>query len=168
MAENVDTDIRIERAGPRDFLAVAALDRVAWRRNRHAEFIPDGEHAWRVWCEHALTFVARRGDTVVGAIMAFPCVDGRWFVHKVMVDQSQRGRGIGSKLFEALLAEIDRRGGEASLTVDPANDSALKLYAKWGFTQRQFVEGFYRDHEDRYVLTRPARGTGGPGADNAD
>ena len=138
-----------------DFLAVAALDRVAWRSSRHADFIPDGEHAWRAWCEHALTFVARAGGEVIGAIVAFACLDGRFFLHKVLVAEAHRGRGIGTALFEAIIREIDRRGAEVFLTVDPGNERALKLYDKFGFTQREFVRGYYREREDRFVLTRP-------------
>jgi len=149
--------IHIDRASPRDFLAIAALDRVAWRDNRSPEFIPDGEHVWRIWCEHALTFVGKDdAGRVAAAILAFPCVDGIYCVHKVMVDETYRGKGFGSKLFAALLEELDRRGVSAFLTVDPVNESAIKLYQKWGFTTGTFVAGFYRDHEDRLVLVRKA------------
>ena len=52
---------RIVRAGPRHFAAVAALDRRAWKGYPNSRFISDGEHAWRLWCEYALTFVALGG-----------------------------------------------------------------------------------------------------------
>jgi [ribosomal protein S18]-alanine N-acetyltransferase len=146
--------IKIEPAHPRDFLAVAALDRVAWQQNAHSEFIPDGEHVWRIWCEYALVFVAKEEEKVVAAILAFPCINGSYCVHKVMVDESCRGKGLGSKLFQVLLQEIDHLNVDAFLTVDPANANAIKLYAKWGFTERTFVTGFYRDYEDRFVLVR--------------
>ena len=45
----------------------------------------------------------------------------------------------------------------AVAALDPANQAALNLYQRWGFTHRRFVPGYYRDNEDRYVLTRPAR-----------
>jgi hypothetical protein len=48
----------IEAARPEDFLHVAALDRIAWPVLPDT-FIPDGEHIWRVWCEHANVLVAR-------------------------------------------------------------------------------------------------------------
>lgn len=150
--------IQVDRAQPGDFLAIAALDRVAWRGGRNCEFIPDGEHVWRIWCEHALVFVGRDdAGQVVAAILAFPCLDGRYCIHKVMVDASCRGQGVGSLLFDAMLAALDERGAAAFLTVDPANGPAVKLYEKWGFTERQFVSGFYRPAEDRWVLTRPKR-----------
>ena len=148
--------VRVARARPRDFLAIAALDRVAWRQNRHPEFIPDGEHVWRMWCEFALVYVARRGARLAGVILAFPTLDGRFCVHKVMVARPCRGQGIGSRLFAVLLKELDRRGVAAFLTADPVNAAAVALYAKWGFRRRKLVNGFYRHNEDRLVLTRPA------------
>lgn len=149
--------IAVGPARDRDFLAIASLDRRAWLDNRHAEFIADGEHVWRLWVDGAHVLVARDGEAVVGAIVAFPTLDGRLCVHKVMVEKSRRGLGIGSRLFEALLAQVDRGDGtECFLTVDPANQAALRLYPRWGFSERRFVPGYYREHEDRYVLTRPA------------
>lgn len=149
--------VHFAKARDRDFLGIASLDRRAWRDNRNPEFIPDGEHVWRVWMDAAHVFIASDQATIVGAILAFPTRSGALCVHKVMVDQAWRGRGIGTRLFELLLAEVDRDGGAACyLTVDPINAAALKLYEKWGFTERQFIAGYYRPHEDRYVLTRPA------------
>ncbi len=152
--------VEIQRAAPGDFAAIAGLDRVAWRRDRADEFIPDGEHVWRIWCEHALAFVARLDAAVVAAAVAFPCADGRWCLHKIMVAQAHRGRGIARRLLGAVVEELDRRGAEAFLTVDPGNERALALYARFGFTERRFVAGYYRACEDRLVLTRPGRARG--------
>jgi [ribosomal protein S18]-alanine N-acetyltransferase len=152
--------IRIVRAGAQAFLGVAALDRVAWRQTRRGRQIPDGEHAWRHWCSDALTWVACRAGRVVGAITAFPCVDGKYCLHKVMVAEHCRGQGVAARLMAALLKEIDRRGADVFLTVDPSNQPALRLYERWGFTTRRFVRGYYRKREDRYVLTRRTRRVG--------
>ncbi|RVU85944.1 N-acetyltransferase [Leucothrix sargassi] len=147
----------LKRAEPNDFLDIAALDRIAWKDNPSAEFIPDGEHVWRVWVEHALVYVAKENDTLVGAVVAFPCLSGDFFLHKVFVDLNYRGQGIAPQLFELLFSELDESEGACSLTVDPVNESAIQLYTNWGFSQREFVKGYYRDNEDRYVLTRPSR-----------
>lgn len=147
----------IEAATPADFIAIAELDRTAWLGTPHAELIPDGEHVWRIWCEHALTFVARAGEgSVVAAAVAFPCVDGSYCLHKVMVAESLRGQGVGSKLFAALFAELDCRAADCFLTVAPLNTGAVKLYRNWGFLEETFVPGYYRSTEDRLVLTRRA------------
>lgn len=146
--------ITIFKTIPSDFLSIAALDRVAWINNAHSEFIPDGEHAWRMWCQHSVMFSAKCDNEVVGAILAFACEDGRYCLHKVMVSGSQRGKGIGGLLFKALFDVLDKRQVECFLTVDPNNGHAIALYESWGFNERELVEGFYRAHEHRYVLTR--------------
>ena len=70
--------------------------------------------------------------------------------------EEHRGKGIGTKLIDAILSEVDDAGGDCFLTVNPSNDAALRLYESWGFTERTFVAGFYREQEDRFVLTRRA------------
>lgn len=147
--------MKILRAKARDFLDIARLDREAWAQNRNSEYIPDGEHAWRLWAEHALVYCAWDGNKLVGAVLAFPTMtNGLYCVHKVFVDHTYRGKGIGSELFDAVLKACDDIGVSCFLTVDPENEGAIRLYEKWGFTERQFVKGYYRPEEDRLVLTR--------------
>ena len=146
--------IQIDRANPQDFLEIARLDREAWAQSRNSEYIPDGEHVWRLWAEHALVFCARAGREILGAAVAFPTLSGPYCVHKVFVEQAHRGRGIGTQLLNALLVEIDALRVPCFLTVDPENESALRLYENLGFTERRFVRGYYREAEDRFVLTR--------------
>jgi len=138
-------------------LAVAALDRLAWSQNREATFIPDGEHAWRLWTEHAIVFVYEPDDAVLGASLAFPTLSGVFCLHKIFVDASRRGAGVGTRLMKKTLREIDELDAACFLTVDPENEAAIRLYESFGFVDRAFVKGYYRDVEDRYVLTRPKR-----------
>ncbi len=146
---------RIEKAISKDFLAISALDREIWRHLPHGDLIADGEHVWRIWCEHALIYIARdEDDKLAGVILAFPGVQDLFCVHKVMVAPQSRGQGLGSKLFSALLSEIDRLNARCFLTVDPENHPAVALYRNWGFTEEQFVPGYYRANEHRLVLTR--------------
>jgi len=152
----------IEAASPRDFLEVAALDRVAWKDNANSEFIPDGEHVWRIWCEHALVFVARPpGGGVAGAVLAFPCLHQHFCLHKIFIDPKYRGQGIGGNLLRRLFDELDARMAACFLTVDPGNENAIRLYRRWGFLQSQYVSGYYRVDEDRLVLTRLVSGDPG-------
>lgn len=153
------TSIVTERATVQDFLAIAELDRQAWLQNQQSEFIPDGEHTWRIWTEHGLVFVARSGDKILGAILAFPCHNDEYCLHKVFIDATHRGQGLGSRLFAVLLAEFDTRRITSFLTVDPVNEAAIALYVKYGFSQRTFVKGFYRESEDRFVLRRSPQNT---------
>lgn len=152
---------KVEAATTADFLAIAALDRTAWRHAPHGDRIADGEHIWRIWCQEALTFVARApNDLLAGAVVAFPCLNGSFCLHKAMVDFAFRGQGLGSLLFEGLLSELDRREITCFLTVAPNNQAAIRLYRKWGFCQEELVHGYYRPDEDRLVLTRPPAPSG--------
>jgi len=137
-----------------DFLKISELDRKAWKENNNSKFIPDGEHAWRIWVENALVFIAEKNHKILGAILAFPCMSGEVCIHKVFVEENERGKNIGTKLFEILLNEIDKNKLNCFLTVDPDNKNAIKLYEKWGFTNKIFIKGYYREEEDRYVLSR--------------
>ena len=73
---------------------------------------------------------------------------------------------MGTRLFELLLAHVDAHVRvDCSLTVDPARSAEVKRYERLGFTEKRFVGGYYREDEDRYVMTRPAterRETGEP------
>jgi ribosomal protein S18 acetylase RimI-like enzyme len=151
----------IEQALTSDFLAVAALDRMVWPDTPET-FIPDGEHVWRVWAEHATLLVARTtgglqlsetGD-ICGAVVMFPSDTGETFLHKIMVHPDSRGQGIGSALMQAALSRAE---SDVLLTVDPENAPAVQLYRNFGFDIRERVTGYYRPHEDRYVMVYPVR-----------
>lgn len=148
-------DFTLRRATPRDFLAVAALDRIVWTGGRDG-FIPDGEHVWRVWCEYARVLVVEAASIppgpwspIAGVALTFPTMEGELFLHKVFVHPACVGRGIGTALLQAMLAKA---GAPVLLTVDPVNDRALALYRKLGFTARAEVKGYYRTDEDRLVM----------------
>ena len=150
-----DFSYEIVPATPRDFLPVAALDRIAWPVAPDT-FIPDGEHVWRVWCERATVLIARLNaarlpetENVAGVLLMFPTIGTECFLHKIMVHPDCRGQGIGSALMRAGLA---RATMPTLLTVDPANAPAVGLYQKLGFVIRDRVAGYYRPHEDRYLM----------------
>lgn len=150
----------IEHAAPGDFLKIAALDRMAWPI-RQDVFIPDGEHIWRVWCQYATVLVARLaiptetevGD-IGGALVMFPTKTEELFLHKIMVHESLRGKGLGSQLMQAGLAQAD---APVLLTVDPTNTAAVHLYESFGFRVREHIEGYYRPHEHRYLMVGTRR-----------
>jgi ribosomal protein S18 acetylase RimI-like enzyme len=144
----------LRQAAAGDFLEVAALDRIAWLHTGEA-YIADGEHVWRVWCEYAMVIVAASHEALTdsglaaGALVMFPTTGGELFLHKIMVHPACRGRGLGSELMRAALA---RATAPVLLTVDPANQAAVKLYRNFGFEIHQHVQGYYRPHEDRLVM----------------
>ena len=159
--ERAHMEYRIEPAIASDYLAVAALDRLAWPEEPET-FIPDGEHIWRVWADHAIVLVARRTDdatlpatgAIAGAVGMFPTNRGEQFLHKIMVHPDCRGLGIGSALMRAALSRAD---APVLLTVDPNNEAAVQLYRNFGFEIRERIDGYYRPHEDRNIMVHPGR-----------
>jgi phosphinothricin acetyltransferase len=139
-----------------EFLDVAALDRIAWP-DMNDTFIPDGEHIWRVWCDHATLLVAKvigreplsESHEVAGALVMFPSQNGELFLHKIMVHPVCRGRGVGTSLMKAAL---EGARVPVLLTVDPQNEAAVTLYEQFGFRSRERIDGYYRPHEDRLIM----------------
>ena len=120
----------IEPASDRDYLHVAALDRISWPTAPDL-FIPDGEHIWRIWCDMATLLVARLPDTseplsqsgdIAGALVMFPTNAAELCLHKIMVHSDCRGAGIGSELMRA---GLDRAEAPVLLTVEPSRGNAL-------------------------------------------
>lgn len=148
-------DFKIAKAPTNSFLEIAALDRIAWSENANPTYIPDGEHIWRIWVEYALVFNAYHSTELIGSILATPTTDHNlYIVHKVFVAAEYRNKGIGTLLFKQLLTRLDDMNCESMLTVDPQNSNAIKLYEKWGYSDKTYIKGFYRENEDRFILKR--------------
>lgn len=146
-------DYQIKQAHAQDFLEIAALDRIAWPIEPDT-FIPDGEHAWRLWCEYATVLIAissrkESPQTLAGALLMFPTNTDEIFLHKIMVHADFRGQGIGSALMKQALQRADQ---VVLLTVNPENTPAVKLYESFGFQIRKIIEGYYRPHEHRLLM----------------
>lgn len=144
---------KIKLAQPGHFLDVAALDRIAWP-DEPDTYIPDGEHAWRLWCEYATVLIAVESqpdqrELVTGALLMFPTNTSEIFLHKIMVHPDYRGKGIGSALMQQALQDAQ---DVVLLTVNPENTPAVKLYESFGFNVRTRVEGYYRPHEHRLIM----------------
>ncbi|MBN69397.1 GNAT family N-acetyltransferase [Gimesia chilikensis] len=144
---------KIKLAQPGHFLDVAALDRIAWP-DEPDTYIPDGEHAWRLWCEYATVLIAVESQSdqrelVTGALLMFPTNTSEIFLHKIMVHPDYRGKGIGSALMQQALQDTQ---DVVLLTVNPENTPAVKLYESFGFNVRTRVEGYYRPHEHRLIM----------------
>lgn len=141
------------------FLAVAYS--VAW----HETLLADPSR---------VTWVADNDGELVGFGIAGPCklpvpdIEPRaGEIQRLYLRSEWHGRGIGSRLLERLLLELQRRG-HAPLYVGvwSENFGAQRLYARYGFRQvgdYLFPVGEHRDHE--FILRqdpahRPAGGHG--------
>jgi len=60
------------------------------------------------------------------------------YVDDVVIDESHRGKGLGTKLMEAIIQSARDRGVErVALTSRPSRGAANKLYLKLGFKMKQ-------------------------------
>jgi [ribosomal protein S18]-alanine N-acetyltransferase len=146
--------MQVRRANRGDYLEVAALDRAVWLPYPNGSHLPDGEHTWRHWIEDAIVVVLCNAQVIAGAALAFPRLDGGFWLHKIFVDSTQRKQGGGRLLMEKILAEIDKRKADCYLTVNPANEHAAALYRSFGFAADAISEGYYRKDEPRYEMKR--------------
>ncbi|HEX3033190.1 MAG TPA: GNAT family N-acetyltransferase [Bacillota bacterium] len=149
----------IRRAEPGDFLMLAELDRVGWGQNANSEFIPDGEHIWRFWVEYSSVFLAETEGKPAGTAVMYRANQGNLFMfHKLVIAENFRKQKLGQGLLRLLTQELDNYQADALLTVDPNNETMLHLCDKYGFSERDFIKGYYRSKEDRFLLRRRYKG----------
>ncbi len=86
-------------------------------------------------------------------------LDGRRpaLLHRLYVDASTQGLGIGRALFDWSVAEAARRDGDVMwLTVWERNPRAIAIYERWGFVDIGSVAFQVGDEEQRdRVMWRP-------------
>jgi len=151
-------DINIKDAEITDFLEISELDRRAWGENKDAQFVPDGEHVWRLWVEYAVVCCAVHDKNIIGVIIAFPAKDSSVYLfHKIFIDYDFRDKGVGKRLFSALCKKLDELNVDCSLTTSPENQRMIAICKKFGFTQKVFIKSYYRQEEDRFFITRTKR-----------
>ena len=75
-------------------------------------------------------------------------------VMNVAVHPNYRGRGFGTELFAKLIEEVKSRGATAiTLEVRPTDESAIKLYEKFGLKSVGRRKGYYIDNgEDALIM----------------
>ena len=101
-------------------------------------------------------FVATVDGRVVGYVVADTVPNaGRTLGHvkDIAVHPDYRGRGIGAQLLgSALTVMREKRASRVKLEVRESNDSAIRLYRRFGFQFRRTLPRYYDDGEDAYVL----------------
>lgn len=91
---------------------------------------------------------------VVGFVVARSSEDGhRVIIRKIAVHPRHRGKGVGTRLIEAVVAEpAGRRVREVDLHVHPSNTGAVKLYERLGFSIVRIEQPEYAEGEDYYLM----------------
>jgi ribosomal protein S18 acetylase RimI-like enzyme len=145
-------ELVVRRALPGDLDGAAALAARLVRQHHEVDprrfFLPpDVEHGYRSWFrqEHgrreAVIVVAARGPDLVG--YSYGTLEGRdWnllldrhgAVHDIYVAESERQRGTGRRLMEAITAELEGLGApRIVLSTMVSNTAAQRLFASVGF-----------------------------------
>ena len=85
---------------------------------------------------------------------------GIWFsvddahITNIAVHKNMRLKGIGSKLLEELISHAKQhKKSSLTLEVNTKNESAKKLYLKYGFENLGVRKKYYNGTEDAYIMT---------------
>jgi ribosomal-protein-alanine N-acetyltransferase len=77
----------------------------------------------------------------------------------VAVLGSMRNKGVGTALVSAGMEGMMGYGAsEFFLEVRKANEEAIAVYEKLGYTVRRVLRGYYRDGEDAYLMVKKVEG----------
>ena len=100
-------------------------------------------------------YVLRIPEHPVAAFCAFWLVAGQAHINNLAVVPELRGRGLGTLLLEAVIAEAADLGATVlTLEVRESNQPALKLYQGAGFKQEGVRKNYYtKPVEDALMLS---------------
>jgi len=140
--------MRIDVMTPADLTAVLRIEELsfttAWPQNAFANEIRDNKLAHY--------FVGRVGDAVVA-------YGGIWVILEdshvttIAVHPDYRGRKLGEEMLLKLLDEAIAQGASwITLEVRESNESAQRLYRKYGFTTVSTRRGYYSDNGENALV----------------
>lgn len=92
---------------------------------------------------------------LVGYVIVSRYVDA-WHVMNLVVAESDRRRGIATRLLEEVFAQTRDQGRRGfTLEVRVSNDGAVRLYERLGFRAQGVRRGYYTDNrEDALIMWR--------------
>lgn len=106
-----------------------------------------------------------QGSTIVavedGFVLGYAVAWGTEETHlaNLAVSESERGKGVGSKLLAEVVAFAQRSKAESMyLEVRVSNTIARKFYANRGFVPTFLRKGYYENGEDAVIMEREVEG----------
>jgi len=81
--------------------------------------------------------------------------DTVWHLMNVAVDPSRQRQGIATALLERLFEQADKPNEQYTLEVRTSNESAIRLYERFGFRAAGRRRAYYHDNrEDALIMWR--------------
>jgi [ribosomal protein S18]-alanine N-acetyltransferase len=145
------TGLIVERlTDKRDLDGVLAIEEASFNNPTTREWY-EGELRRQDVC---FVYVIRTPEVPVAGFCAFWRVAEQLHINNLAILPELRGRGLGSHLLQAVLAEAAKMGADhATLEVRRSNLAALRLYERAGFTQAGVRWNYYnKPVEDALVL----------------
>ncbi|CAN5421572.1 ribosomal protein S18-alanine N-acetyltransferase [soil metagenome] len=131
--------------------AIVAIEEAAypfpWTRGNFADSLSSGYGAW----------VLVDAGVVIGYAIVMKALDESHLLN-ITIAPDHQGRGAGAWLLRQILESARRQGARRLfLEVRPSNQTARRLYARFGFAQMGVRKRYYPDHdgkrEDALVMT---------------
>ena len=145
--------VTVERlASPDDLDGVLAIEEASFNNPTTREWY-EGELKRPEVC---FLYVLRTPDKPVAGFCAFWLVIDQAHINNLAVLPELRGRGLGTQLLEAVIAEALHLGAILlTLEVRQSNEPALRLYEKAGFYREGVRKNYYTNPiEDALILSR--------------
>ncbi|MFH1386377.1 MAG: ribosomal protein S18-alanine N-acetyltransferase [bacterium] len=124
----------------KDIPAVVAIEKNSFNFPKPEAVFREDEHKY---------LVARDDEKIVGYIGVEKILDEVHIIN-MAVDPNYRGKGVGKRLMQHVLNEDE----VFFLEVRVSNESAKKIYQKYGFEVISTRKAYYADGEDAYVMRR--------------
>lgn len=123
--------------------SVVAIEEAAypfpWTRGNFVDSLSSGYGAW----------VLVEAGVVIGYAIVMKALDESHLLN-ITIGPDHQGRGAGAWLLRQILENSRRQGARRLfLEVRPSNQSARRLYARFGFSQMGVRKRYYPDHEGR-------------------
>ncbi|MBI5285606.1 MAG: GNAT family N-acetyltransferase [Chloroflexi bacterium] len=106
--------------------------------------------------------IAESGGSMVGYATYLQADPGEGYLHTLVVDEAQRGRGIGAALTVKVAKRLFAGGADRmDLKTDEDNTAAIRLYMKLGFKQNTAGCDYSRPTDQRAItrLKKTSEGT---------
>ncbi|HVF84433.1 MAG TPA: ribosomal protein S18-alanine N-acetyltransferase [Abditibacteriaceae bacterium] len=132
-----------------DLRAICAIDQSSftqpWQPHTFEQALNDAKY---------IVLVAQSNEIVCGFGVAYTVGD-EGEIATFAVDEAMRGQGVGDAIFKELMAQCTARGAQqVFLEVRQSNQSAQRLYKRFGFEVVGQRHNYYSDGETALIMKR--------------